>query len=134
MSYVMLRIGGKEFVIYHVNRTQSREPGKKILLILISLPLALSVHVGKIRAVSSIPYLSKVELFLEQREVAFLSPNKIWENLNFSTEIQIFTNYYFYFTWHPRITGIRYVATCTSYSFMRIRINDWRWFLSPIRN
>ena len=73
----MLRIGGKEFVIYHVNRTQSREPGKKILLILISLPLALSVHVGKIRAVSSIPYLRKVELFLEQREVAFLSPNKI---------------------------------------------------------
>ena len=54
----MLRIGGKEFVIYHVNRTQSREPGKKILLILISWPIALSVHVGKIRAVSSIPYLS----------------------------------------------------------------------------
>ena len=89
----MLRIGGKEFVIYHVNRTQSREPGKKILLILISLPLALSVHVGKIRAVSSIPYLSKVELFLEKREVAFLSPSKICENLNFSTEIQIFANF-----------------------------------------
>ena len=29
----------------------------------------------------------KVEIFLEQREVAFLSPSKICENLNFSTEI-----------------------------------------------
>ena len=29
----------------------------------------------------------KVEIFLEQREVAFLSPGKICENLNFSTEI-----------------------------------------------
>ena len=29
LSYVMLRIGGKEFVVYHVNRTQSREAGKK---------------------------------------------------------------------------------------------------------
>ena len=29
--------------------------------------------------------LSKVEIFLEQREVAFLSPSKICENLNFST-------------------------------------------------
>ena len=31
-------------------------------------------------------YLSicKVEIFLEQREVAFLSPSKICENLNFS--------------------------------------------------
>ena len=28
---------------------------------------------------------SKVEIFLEQREVAFLSPSKICENLNFST-------------------------------------------------
>ena len=28
----------------------------------------------------------KVETFLEQREVAFLSPSKICENLNFSTE------------------------------------------------
>ena len=28
---------------------------------------------------------SKVEIFLEQREVAFLSPNKLCENLNFST-------------------------------------------------
>ena len=27
----------------------------------------------------------KVEIFLEQREVAFLSPRKICENLNFST-------------------------------------------------
>ena len=35
----------------------------------------------------------KVEIFLEQREVAFLSPSKICENLNFSTEIQIFTNF-----------------------------------------
>ena len=34
----------------------------------------------------------KVEIFLEQREVAFLSPSKICENLNFSTEIQIFAN------------------------------------------
>ena len=28
----------------------------------------------------------KVEIFLEQREVAFLSPIKICENLNFSNE------------------------------------------------
>ena len=35
----------------------------------------------------------KVEIFLEQREVAFLSPSKIGENLNFSTEIQIFANF-----------------------------------------
>ena len=35
----------------------------------------------------------KVEIFLEQREVAFLSPSKICENLNFSTEIQIFANF-----------------------------------------
>ena len=35
----------------------------------------------------------KVEIFLEQREVAFLSPSKICENLNFSREIQIFANF-----------------------------------------
>ena len=35
----------------------------------------------------------KVEMFLEQREVAFLSPSKICEDLNFSTEIQIFVNF-----------------------------------------
>ena len=35
----------------------------------------------------------KVEIFLEQREVTFLSPRKIWENLNFSTEIEIFENF-----------------------------------------
>ena len=35
----------------------------------------------------------KVEIFLEQREVAFLSPSKICENLNFSTEIQIFAHF-----------------------------------------
>ena len=35
----------------------------------------------------------KVEIFLEQREVAFLSPSKICENLNFSREIQIFSNF-----------------------------------------
>ena len=29
--------------------------------------------------------MGKVEIFLEQRKVAFLSPNKICENLNFST-------------------------------------------------
>ena len=29
---------------------------------------------------------TEVEIFLEQREVAFLSPSKICENLNFSTE------------------------------------------------
>ena len=57
----MLRIGGKEFVIYHVNRTKSRKAGKKRLLILISLPLALSVHVGKIRTVSSIPCLPGIQ-------------------------------------------------------------------------
>ena len=32
----------------------------------------------------------KVETFLEQIEVAFLSPSKICENLNFIREIQIF--------------------------------------------
>ena len=37
--------------------------------------------------------LCKVEIILEQREVAFLSPNKLRENLNFSTEIQIFENF-----------------------------------------
>ena len=44
---------------------------------------------------SEIPavYEGKVEIFLEQREVAFLSPSKICENLNFSTEIQIFANF-----------------------------------------
>ena len=36
---------------------------------------------------------SKVEIFLEQREIAFLSPSKICENLNFSTKIQIFANF-----------------------------------------
>ena len=35
----------------------------------------------------------KVEIFLEQREVAFLSPSKICEKLNFSSEIQIFANF-----------------------------------------
>ena len=35
----------------------------------------------------------KVEIFLEQREVAFLSPSKICKNLNFSIEIQIFANF-----------------------------------------
>jgi hypothetical protein len=35
----------------------------------------------------------KVEIFLEQREIAFLSPSKICENLNFSTEIHIFKNF-----------------------------------------
>ena len=35
----------------------------------------------------------KVEIFLEQREVASLSSSKICENLNFSTEIQIFANF-----------------------------------------
>ena len=36
---------------------------------------------------------AKVEIFLEQREVAFLSPSKICENLNFSREIQILANF-----------------------------------------
>ena len=35
----------------------------------------------------------KVEIVLEQSEVAFLSPSKICENLTFSREIQIFTNF-----------------------------------------
>ena len=38
-------------------------------------------------------YWGKVEIILEQREVAFLSPIKICENLNFSTEIQICENF-----------------------------------------
>ena len=29
--------------------------------------------------------IDKVDIFLEQREVAFLSPSKVCENLNFST-------------------------------------------------
>ena len=37
--------------------------------------------------------IGKIEIFLEQREVAFLSPSKIYENLNFSREIQIFENF-----------------------------------------
>ena len=41
----------------------------------------------------TLPQKGKVEIFLEQREVAFLSPSKICENLNFSTEIQIFANF-----------------------------------------
>ena len=36
--------------------------------------------------------VNKVEIILEQREVAFLSPSKICEILNFSREIQIFAN------------------------------------------
>ena len=36
---------------------------------------------------------NKVEIILEQREVAFLSTSKICENLNFSTEIQIFAKF-----------------------------------------
>ena len=39
-----------------------------------------SFIVGKAMAI-----IDKVEIFLEQREVAFLSPSKICENLNFST-------------------------------------------------
>ena len=57
-----------------------------------------SLHILTFRRCRS-PYsvkmnkLRKVEIFLEQREVAFLSPSKICENLNFSTEIQIFANF-----------------------------------------
>ena len=39
------------------------------------------------------PDYSKVEIFLEKKEAAFLSPSKICENLDFSTEIQFFTNF-----------------------------------------
>ena len=42
----------------------------------------------KLKAKSTTTYtlsLVKVEIFLEQREVAFLSPSEICENLNFST-------------------------------------------------
>ena len=35
----------------------------------------------------------KVKIFLEKRDVAFLSPSKICEILNFSTKIQIFENF-----------------------------------------
>ena len=35
----------------------------------------------------------KVKIFLEKRDVAFLSPSKICENLNFSREIQIFAKF-----------------------------------------
>ena len=35
----------------------------------------------------------KVEIFLEQSEVAFLSSNRICENLSNSTDIQIFPNF-----------------------------------------
>ena len=41
----------------------------------------------------SLQVLSKVEMFLEQKKVAFLSPSKICQNSNFSTEIQIFANF-----------------------------------------
>ena len=41
----------------------------------------------------TIKIYDKVEIFLEQREVAFLSPSKICEKLNLSTEIQIFANF-----------------------------------------
>ena len=41
--------------------------------------------------ITSLP--GKVVTFLEQREVANLSTSKICENLNFSTEIQIFANF-----------------------------------------
>ena len=34
-------------------------------------------------------FLFKVETILKEKEVAFLSPSKICENLNLSTEIQI---------------------------------------------
>ena len=40
-----------------------------------------------------IPSPCKVEICLEQREVAFLAPSKICEILNFFTEIQIFANF-----------------------------------------
>ena len=40
-----------------------------------------------------LPKFVKVEIFLEQKEVAFLSSSKISENLNFSTEIQIFAKF-----------------------------------------
>ena len=36
---------------------------------------------------SLLDILHKVVIFLEQREVGFLSPSKICENLNFSREI-----------------------------------------------
>ena len=39
------------------------------------------------------PIISKVEIILEQIEVAFLSPSKICENLNFRRETQIFANF-----------------------------------------
>ena len=42
---------------------------------------------------SLLDILHKVVIFLEQREVGFLSPNKICENLNFSIEIHIFANF-----------------------------------------
>ena len=38
-------------------------------------------------------WFGKVEKILEQREVVFLSTNKVCKNLNFSTEIQIFANF-----------------------------------------
>ena len=47
---------------------------------------------------------SKVEILLEQRDVAYLSLSKIWENLNFSRErnISLLQNY-FYFKKYCRI-------------------------------
>ena len=42
---------------------------------------------------SGLRMLVKVEICLEQREVEFLPPTNICENLNFSTEIQIFANF-----------------------------------------
>ena len=37
--------------------------------------------------------IGKVEIFLEQREVSFLSPSKICKFFNFSTEIEFFGNF-----------------------------------------
>jgi hypothetical protein len=51
--------------------------------------------------------LGKVEIFLEQREVAFFSASKICENLNFSTEIQILANFgKFWVIWVIRMQPI----------------------------
>ena len=51
------------------------------------------LHLGEIISGVEFLIIHRVEMILGQRLVAFLSPSKICENLNFSREIQIFANF-----------------------------------------
>ena len=50
-------------------------------------------NLKKLELIRTRLYVGKEKIFLEQREVAFVSPSKIYENLNFCTEIHIFANF-----------------------------------------